>query len=46
MQLKCTYGFEVSDTGIERLDCSITLLGKRVEAIDIPPHLDNVVRLY
>jgi hypothetical protein len=46
MQLKRTYGFEVSDTGVERLSCSVTLLGKRVEAIDIPPHLDNVVRLY
>jgi hypothetical protein len=46
MQLKRTYGFEVSDTGIERLACSVTLLGKRVEAIDIPPHRDNVVRLY
>lgn len=46
MQLKRTYEFEVSDTGIERLECSVTLLGKRVEAIDIPPHLDNVVRLY
>lgn len=46
MQLKRTYAFEVSDTGIERLACSVTLLGKRVEAIDIPPHRDNVVRLY
>lgn len=46
LQLKRTYGFEVSDTGVERLSCSVTLLGKRVEAIDIPPHLDNVVRLY
>ena len=46
MKLKRTYGFEVSDTGVERLSCSVTLLGKRVEAIDIPPHLDNVVRLY
>jgi hypothetical protein len=46
MQLKRIYDFEVSDTGIERLSCSVTLLGKRVEAIDIPPHRDNVVRLY
>ena len=47
MQLKRTYGFEVSDTGVERLACSVTLLGKRVESIDIPPHRDsNVVRLY
>lgn len=46
MRLKRTYGFEVSDTGAERLPCSITLLGSRIEAIDIPPHRDNVVRLY
>lgn len=46
MRLKRTYGFEVSDTGADRLQCSITLLGDRIEAIDIPPHLDNVVRLY
>lgn len=47
MQLKRTYGFEVSDTGTERLACSVTLLGKRIEAIDIPPHRDsNVIRLY
>lgn len=41
-----TYGFEVSDTGVERLSCSITLLGRRVETMDIPPHFDNVIRLY
>lgn len=47
MQLKRTYGFEVSDTGADRLPCSVTLLGKRVESIDIPPHRDsNVVRLF
>lgn len=47
MQLKRTYGFEVSDTGADRLSCSVTLLGKRVESVDIPPHRDsNVVRLY
>lgn len=46
MQLLRTYGFEVSDTGSERLPCSVTLLGQRVEHIEIPPHRDNVVRLY
>lgn len=46
LRLLRIYGFEVSDTGVERLSCSITLLGYRVETIDIPPHYDNVVRLY
>ncbi|MDR2874936.1 MAG: DUF3301 domain-containing protein [Methylobacillus sp.] len=47
MQLKRTYGFEVSDTGANRLACSVTLLGKRVESVDMPPYRDNnVVRIY
>lgn len=47
MQLKRTYGFEVSDTGVERLTCSVTLLGKHVDTIEIPPYRDsNVIRLY
>jgi hypothetical protein len=36
----------VSDTGADRLSCSITLLGKRVVSLDIPPHRDNVVQLF
>ncbi|MDR2220441.1 MAG: DUF3301 domain-containing protein [Methylobacillus sp.] len=43
MQIKRTYGFEVSDTGTNRLACSITLLGKRVESVDMPPYRDNKV---
>jgi hypothetical protein len=46
LRLQRTYHFEVSDTGDNRLQCSITLLGKRVEHLDIPPHRDNVVSLF
>jgi hypothetical protein len=46
LQFKRTYAFEVSDTGADRLPCSITLLGGRVVALDIPPHRDNVVALH
>jgi hypothetical protein len=46
LRLRRTYHFEVSDTGAERLECSLVLLGNRVEAVEIPPHRDNVVRLY
>ena len=46
LRLRRTYHFEVSDTGDNRLTCSITLLGKQVEHIDIPPHRDNVVQLF
>lgn len=40
LRLKRTYSFEVSDTGTERLACSVTLLGKRIEHIEVPPHRD------
>lgn len=43
LRLRRTYGFEVSDTGAERLACSLTLLGKRVEAINVPPHRDFIM---
>ncbi len=33
-----TYAFEVSDTGANRLSCTLTLLGNRLEHLDIPPH--------
>lgn len=46
MRLQRTYRFEVSDTGTERLSCSVTLLGNKVEQLDMPPYRDNVVRLY
>lgn len=46
MRLQRTYRFEVSDTGTERLQCSVTLLGNRVEKLDMPPYRDNVVRLH
>lgn len=46
MRLKRTFSFEVSDTGIDRLPCSITMLGNRVDDIDVPPHHDNVVSLF
>ena len=40
LRLRRTYQFEVSDTGTERLACSVTLLGKRIEHIEVPPHRD------
>lgn len=40
MRLQRTYHFEVSDTGTNRLPCRITLLGKHVESLYIPPHRD------
>lgn len=46
MRLQRTYRFEVSDTGADRLACSVTLLGKRIEALDMPPYRDNVVSLF
>jgi hypothetical protein len=48
LRLQRTYSFEVSDTGADRLQCSLTLLGKRIERIDIPPHRDrdNVIPLF
>lgn len=45
MRLLRTYTFEVSDTGAERLACSVTLLGDKVEKLDMPPYRDNVVHL-
>ena len=46
VRLKRTFSFEVSDTGIDRLPCSIIMLGNRVADIDVPPHHDNVVSLF
>ena len=46
MRLLRTYRFEVSDTGAERLACSVTLLGNKVEKLDMPPYRDNVVSLF
>jgi hypothetical protein len=48
LRLQRTYAFEVSDTGTDRLDCTLTLLGRKVERIDIPPHRDrsNVYTLH
>jgi len=46
VRLLRTYHFEVSDTGSERLSCSVTLLGNKVEKLDMPPYRDNVVQLF
>ena len=43
MRFQRTYSFEVSDTGAERLACSVTLLGKRVDAVHVPPHRDFIM---
>lgn len=40
LRLQRTYTFEVSDTGNNRLPCSITLVGNQVSAIEIPPYRD------
>lgn len=47
-RLRCqrTYAFEVSDTGADRLVCQLTLLGKRLESVEIPPHRDRSIRLF
>jgi len=44
LQLRRIYRFEVSDTGADRLPCSVTLLGGQVEALDMPPYRDNVIQ--
>ncbi len=46
LKLQRTYTFEVSDTGSDRLPCSLMLLGKRIERIDVPPHRDNVIPMF
>ena len=46
VRLQRTYHFEVSDTGTERLPCSVTLLGNKVEKLDMPPYRDNVIHLH
>jgi hypothetical protein len=46
VKLKRTYRFEVSDTGADRLICSVTLLGHRIDSTDMPPYRDNVVQLF
>lgn len=38
LRLMRTYAFEVSDTGANRLPCTLVLLGNRLEHLDIPPH--------
>lgn len=38
MTLQRTYRFEFSDTGDNRLEGHLILLGKRVESIDMEPH--------
>ena len=43
LRLRRRYRFEVSDTGANRLPCSLTLLGSRLLAVEIPPYRDNVV---
>ena len=46
LKLLRPYTFEVSDTGVNRLPCALTLLGKRLQQVDIPPVRDNVVQLF
>ncbi len=46
MRLQRTYRFEVSDTGADRLPCSVILLGKKVDKLDMPAYRDNVISLH
>ena len=46
LRVQRIYGFEVSDTGADRLSCSVTLLGDRVTDIHIPPHRDDLAPVY
>lgn len=41
-----TYSFEVSDTGADRLACSVILLGKHPESTLMPPYRDHVIPLH
>ena len=40
MRLQRTYTFEVSDTGSDRLSCSLTLLGRKLQNLEMPPYRD------
>lgn len=40
MRFQRTYAFEVSDTGSDRLQCSLTMLGGHIERLNIPPYRD------
>lgn len=40
MKFQRTYTFEVSDTGSDRLQCSLTMLGGRMQQLNIPPYRD------
>ncbi|HEY8085965.1 MAG TPA: DUF3301 domain-containing protein [Methylophilaceae bacterium] len=40
VRFKRTYQFEVSDTGSERLQCSLVMLGTHLDRLDIPPYRD------
>ena len=41
LRLQRTYVFEVSDTGADRLACTLTMLGRKLVHIEIPPHRDR-----
>jgi len=48
MRIERTYTFEVSDTGSDRLSCTLTLLGKHLQKLEMPPYRDpdsNVIPL-
>lgn len=44
LRFQRTYHFEVSDTGLDRLNCSIVLLGHQIDHVEIPPHRDTLQR--
>jgi hypothetical protein len=43
VRLERTYAFEVSDTGSDRLQCSLTMLGQHLSRLDMPPYRDSNV---
>ncbi|MCX7628172.1 MAG: DUF3301 domain-containing protein [Methylophilaceae bacterium] len=46
LRLQRTYTFEVSDTGTNRLACTLVLLGSQLQSLEIPPYRDsNVIPL-
>jgi Protein of unknown function (DUF3301) len=43
MRFQRSYTFEVSDTGSDRLQCSLTMLGQHVARLEMPPYRDSNV---
>jgi hypothetical protein len=46
LKIQRSYTFEVSDTGTDRLSCSLILLGSRIESLEMPPYREQSPSLY